>query len=115
MSAPPPIVDMVFMSTCPSAAFEPEVRKLACRMACANFGIGTLACAAQTAQQVFDRHALAIVRINESRRDTPVRSDNKGRRNRHHPGIVALVLRKRAADCLQQTLHLLAEPDRQIE
>src|SRR6266567_3766541 len=51
-----------------------------------------LACASQRLDHAFDRHALAIIGIDEARLDLSILAHDKRSRDGKHPGGIALVI-----------------------
>src|SRR5581483_5635827 len=83
----------------------------ACRQLAEKAGLNLF----QRVGQILDGHALAIVRIDKARLDPSILANDKRGGNWKHPGIVALVLRKRPANPGHELLHLVADPDREVQ
>src|SRR5271157_1173896 len=62
-----------------------------------------------------DLHALAIIRVQIARCYQAVGADDEGRRDRQHPGGVALICRHVPSRTGNQDLHFRPDPDCKIE
>lgn len=66
-------------------------------------------------QQVLDRHALAVVRIDEARLDQAVRADHERGGDRQQPGVAALRRGDVPSRVAHHRLHFIAHPERNVE